>query len=144
MIGVKFYADGWLGPRTCALRPAFADEPGDDGLLFLDADTLARRADPFAERGWTIATHAIGDRAIEAVLDAYEQHLRRRLRRRRARIEHAQVLDAASSSPAWQSSASSCASNPASPSPTRDAARVALGGGRAERPTTGTCCWRRG
>jgi predicted amidohydrolase YtcJ len=69
--GVKFYADGWLGSRTCAMCHPFADH-GDDGLLFMDAGTLARRIEPFAERRWRIATHAIGDRAVVTVLDAYE------------------------------------------------------------------------
>jgi predicted amidohydrolase YtcJ len=69
--GVKFYADGWLGPRTCAMCHPFADQAGD-GLLFMNAATLARRIEPFAARGWRIATHAIGDRAILTVLDAYE------------------------------------------------------------------------
>lgn len=69
--GIKFYADGWLVPRTCALCRPFADEAGS-GLLFLDAPTLARRIAPFAARGWRIATHAIGDRAIATVLDSYE------------------------------------------------------------------------
>ncbi|MBW3548913.1 MAG: amidohydrolase family protein [Actinobacteria bacterium] len=92
LVGVKFYADGWLGPRTCALREPFADRPGDTGILFLDADTLARRADPFAEGGWTIATHAIGDRAIETVLDAYELVFGRDCAAAAPRVEHAQVL----------------------------------------------------
>ena len=69
--GIKFYADGWLVPRTCALCQPFHDDE-DSGLLFLDAAALARRIAPFAERGWRIATHAIGDRGIETVLDAYE------------------------------------------------------------------------
>jgi predicted amidohydrolase YtcJ len=69
--GVKFYADGWIGPRTCALCRPFADH-GGSGLLFMDADTLAHRIEPFAAHGWRIATHAIGDRAITAALDAYE------------------------------------------------------------------------
>ena len=90
--GVKFYADGWLGPRTCALCEPFTDEPDNDGVLFLDADTLARRADPFAEAGWTLATHAIGDRAIETVLDAYEKVYGRDCAEAAPRIEHAQVL----------------------------------------------------
>jgi predicted amidohydrolase YtcJ len=67
--GIKFYADGWLVPRTCAMCRPFADA-GGDGLLFMDAATLARRIGPFAGRGWRIATHAIGDRAIATVLDA--------------------------------------------------------------------------
>lgn len=69
--GVKFYADGWLGPRTCAMCLPFTDR-ASSGLLFLDAPPLARRIGPFAARGWRIATHAIGDRAAGAVLDAYE------------------------------------------------------------------------
>jgi predicted amidohydrolase YtcJ len=69
--GVKFYADGWLGPRTCALGRPF-DDGAADGVLFMQAGTLARRVEPLAARGWRIATHAIGDRAVATVLDAYE------------------------------------------------------------------------
>lgn len=95
--GVKFYADGWLGSRTCAMCQPFtdrrdADGDGDTGILFLDADTLARRCDPFAEAGWTIATHAIGDRAVGAVLDAYEKVFGADCAAAAPRIEHAQVL----------------------------------------------------
>jgi hypothetical protein len=90
--GVKFYADGWLGTRTCALSSGFRDEPGNDGLLFATAERLARRIDPFARDGWLVATHAIGDRAIEVVLDAYEQVYGDDLRSAAPRIEHAQVL----------------------------------------------------
>lgn len=68
--GVKFYSDGWLGPRTCAMCRPFTDD--GDGLLFMDAGTLARRIEPLAGRGWRIATHAIGDRGVATVLDAYE------------------------------------------------------------------------
>jgi predicted amidohydrolase YtcJ len=94
IIGVKLYADGWLGPRTCALCQPFDDEAGNDGVLFLDADLLARRADPYAEAGWTIATHAIGDRAIEACLDGYEKVFGRDCAEAAPRIEHAQVINA--------------------------------------------------
>ena len=89
--GVKFYADGWMGPRTCALAHPFEDK-ADDGILFLDAVTLARRAEPFAADGWTLATHAIGDRAIESVLDAYDYVYGSDCAAARPRIEHAQVL----------------------------------------------------
>jgi predicted amidohydrolase YtcJ len=92
VIGVKLYADGWLGPRTCALCQPFDDEPGNDGVLFMDVDELASRADPYAEAGWTIATHAIGDRGIETVLDAYDKVFGRDCAEAAPRIEHAQVL----------------------------------------------------
>jgi len=91
--GVKFYADGWLVPRTCAMCRRFADADGD-GLLFTDAAQLARRIEPFAGRGWRIATHAIGDRGIETVLDAYELAWgsdRQAIAAAVPRIEHASV-----------------------------------------------------
>ncbi len=69
--GVKFYADGWLVPRTCAMCRDFADQD-QDGVLFMSSSTLAARIEPFAAHGWRIATHAIGDRGIETVLEAYE------------------------------------------------------------------------
>jgi predicted amidohydrolase YtcJ len=92
--GVKFYADGWLGPRTCALCQGFADT-GDQGLLFIDAPTLARRIAPLASRGWRIATHAIGDRAAKVVLDAYDlawDSDGAAIAAAAPRIEHASVL----------------------------------------------------
>ena len=90
--GVKFYADGWVGPRTCALCYPFQDRPGESGVLFLDGPTLAARADPYAQRGWRLATHAIGDKAIEAALDAYELIYGTGCYDAAPRIEHAQVL----------------------------------------------------
>lgn len=92
VVGVKFYADGWLGPRTCACSRDFVDQPGNDGLLFEPAAHLARRIEPFASAGWLIATHAIGDRAIEAVLDAYEHVFGAECGTHAPRIEHAQLL----------------------------------------------------
>lgn len=92
--GVKFYADGWLGPRTCAMCQDFADTAGS-GLLFTDAARLARRIAPLAAQGWRVATHAIGDRAAEMVLDGYELAFDGDLAAMAAaapRIEHASVL----------------------------------------------------
>ena len=92
VVGVKFYADGWLGPRTCATGHGFADDPNSDGILFQSADVLARRVEPFALREWTIATHAIGDLAIETVLDAYDRVYGSDCAAAAPRIEHAQLL----------------------------------------------------
>jgi predicted amidohydrolase YtcJ len=92
--GVKFYADGWLGPRTCAVCREFADT-AEAGLLFLDGPALARRIAPLARAGWRIATHAIGDRAVAAVLDGYELAWdgdRAAMAAARPRIEHASLL----------------------------------------------------
>ncbi|HEX6934766.1 MAG TPA: amidohydrolase family protein [Streptosporangiaceae bacterium] len=94
--GVKFYADGWLVPRTCAMCVRFDDED-TAGILFADAAALARRIEPFAAAGWRIATHAIGDRAVEAVLDAYELAWggdRGAIAAALPRIEHGSLLSA--------------------------------------------------
>src|SRR5262245_1519562 len=92
--GVKFYADGWLVPRTCAMCRSFDDED-TAGILFQDSSTLARRIEPFAVNGWRIATHAIGDRAVETVLDAYDMTWggdRQAVAAAMPRIEHGSVL----------------------------------------------------
>jgi len=92
--GVKFYADGWLVPRTCAMCRNF-DDQDSAGILFQDSSTLARRIEPFAATGWRIATHAIGDRAVEAVLDAYDMAWgadRQAISAAMPRIEHGSVL----------------------------------------------------
>lgn len=92
--GIKFYADGWLVPRTCAMCRSFDDED-TAGILFAGASALARRIEPFAATGWRIATHAIGDRAVRAVLDAYELTWggdRSALAAAAPRIEHGSVL----------------------------------------------------
>lgn len=88
-IGGCLLLDGSLGSHTAALDAPYADEPGTSGMLY-HADTrieaLIRRAD---DRGMQCAFHAIGPRAIEQVLSAYERVLRGRAPRdHRHRIEH--------------------------------------------------------
>ncbi|HET9898204.1 MAG TPA: amidohydrolase family protein [Streptosporangiaceae bacterium] len=92
--GIKFYADGWLVPRTCAVCQDFSDT-GDNGLLFTSPPTLARRIERFIAGGWRIATHAIGDLGVQTVLDAYELAWgkdRQAMAAAMPRIEHASML----------------------------------------------------
>ena len=92
--GIKFYADGWLVPRTCAMCQQF-DDTGERGLLFTDAAKLAKRIEPFIADGWRIATHAIGDLGVQTVLDAYELAWggdAQAIRRAGPRIEHASLM----------------------------------------------------
>jgi predicted amidohydrolase YtcJ len=130
--GVKFYADGWLVPRTCALCRNFDDE-NSLGILFQDSSMLARRIEPFASTGWRIATHAIGDRAVEAVLDAYDMTWggdRGAIAAAMPRIEHGSVLPDELASRIAAMGVAVCIQ----PSfPVTDAAQVpaALGAGRA-------------
>lgn len=85
----KLFADGALTTRTAALREAYADEPGNRGVFQEPPDRLHERILAEHRAGWQADTHAIGDAAIDVVLDAYEQAPARWPRADpRHRIEH--------------------------------------------------------
>jgi predicted amidohydrolase YtcJ len=89
---VKIFADGSLVGRTAAMHDPY---DGSDGVGYLQADAADLRATIIAAHrsGWQVATHAIGDLAIDVVLDAYEQALAEYPRRDpRHRIEHFGVV----------------------------------------------------
>jgi predicted amidohydrolase YtcJ len=86
----KLYADGALGSRGAALFEDYADEPGNHGLLLTPPDVLGQKIRAVAGAGFQPAVHAIGDRAISGVLDAFEAA--GDLRSVRPRIEHLQIV----------------------------------------------------
>jgi predicted amidohydrolase YtcJ len=88
---VKFFADGALGSRGALLIEPYSDAPDVFGIELLTAAELVESAAPAIERGFAIATHAIGDRAVRNVIDAYEV-LRERYPDALLRIEHAQIV----------------------------------------------------
>jgi predicted amidohydrolase YtcJ len=92
---VKVFSDGSLIGRTAAMTEPFADAaetgtPGDGtGYLQADAGQLTETIIAAHRSGWQVATHAVGDRAIDVALDAYAQALSRYPRPgARHRIEH--------------------------------------------------------
>ncbi|MEV6907026.1 amidohydrolase [Amycolatopsis sp. NPDC051071] len=90
---MKLFADGSLIGRTCAMHEPFAGEPDNVGYFQVPEDEIARTIAAAHRAGWQIATHAIGDRAITLVLDAYEAALKADPRPdHRHRIEHCAVL----------------------------------------------------
>jgi predicted amidohydrolase YtcJ len=93
LAGVKVYADGALGSRGAALLEPYADRPDHRGLMQHDEAELRKIIDLAVRGGWQVATHAIGDAANRAVLDAYAAALPSAARRdARLRIEHAQIV----------------------------------------------------
>ena len=69
---LKLFLDGSLGARTAWLRGGYADAPGAHGLCCLpmaEALALARKADA---AGMQVVAHAIGDGAMEEMLDIIE------------------------------------------------------------------------
>lgn len=73
---VKVFSDGSLIGHTAAMCHDFSDSPGVRGYLQDDADALAETIVSAHRSGWRVATHAIGDAAIDLVLDAYERCVR--------------------------------------------------------------------
>ena len=92
VLGVKMYSDGWLGPRTAALREPYADDPYGfprGGILFLEQRRADRDVARARELGFNITTHAIGDRGLKTMMAAYEaNHV---TPRDRWSVEHVQV-----------------------------------------------------
>lgn len=114
--GCKLYMDGAMGSRGAWLLTPYADRPtGPEGepyvgLAVSDPAFVEAVAKLALERGFQVATHAIGDRANREVLDAYQRAAETRapasvaelgelgslryLAEARFRIEHAQLLSA--------------------------------------------------
>lgn len=89
----KFLADGGLSGATAALSVNYRHAP-QKGVLRFDADELHALCRETHEAGWRIATHAIGDVAIDQMLDIYES-LGPHPRGLAHRIEHFGLPDAA-------------------------------------------------
>jgi len=90
---VKIFADGSLVGRTAAMHDPFAGNGDNRGYLQADADELRAAIIAAHRSGWQVATHAIGDRAVDLALDAYDEAITRYPRRDpRHRIEHFAVV----------------------------------------------------
>ncbi len=91
---IKLFADGALGSRGAAMLEPYSDAPQTKGVVTTPEEKIydvTRRA---LERGFQVATHAIGDAANRFTLDAYERALKEvpAAKDARLRVEHAQVL----------------------------------------------------
>ena len=101
IVGAKLFADGAIGSATAAIYGTYFGEPGrsysphatptgragTSGQLIYRPERLAAMIRVAAEAGFPVAVHAIGDYAVDLVLDAFEAspfpgH----------RLEHAMIL----------------------------------------------------
>ena len=88
----KVYADGALGSRGAALKESYSDLENHYGAFITPKDSIESLAYQLAATPFQMNTHAIGDDANFAVLNAYQKALVFS-DDPRWRIEHAQVLD---------------------------------------------------
>lgn len=94
---VKYFLDGAFSTRTACLCEPYADSAEGGGAqrgLCSDIEEPLAELEYLARRGLQGAFHAIGDRAVQVFLDAFEKVAERRpdIRRLRIRIEHAQLV----------------------------------------------------
>lgn len=92
---VKMFQDGSMGAWTAGMREPYTDRPETSGLLMHTQEELTEMVRKVHNAGWQAAVHAIGDLAIETVINAYETVLTETgedNRVRRHRVEHASIL----------------------------------------------------
>jgi predicted amidohydrolase YtcJ len=85
---MKIFTDGSLVGRTAAMSAPYHGDPANSGYLQADAAELAATIVAAHRAGWRVAAHAIGDRAIDLALDAFETAARYPRADPRHRIEH--------------------------------------------------------
>ncbi|PWS29327.1 hypothetical protein DHW03_05795 [Pedobacter yonginense] len=68
---VKFFSDGGLSGKTAAMTKPYRNSDYC-GVLRLDFETFYPLAKESIDAGFKIATHAIGDKAVNICLDVYE------------------------------------------------------------------------
>lgn len=70
--GIKLMMDGTLSGTALLTRP-YDNNPNNYGLAYLTEDEYVEKARRALENGWQFAVHAIGDAAIDRLLDGYER-----------------------------------------------------------------------
>jgi predicted amidohydrolase YtcJ len=89
---VKMWLDGSLLGQTAAMQEPYCSHDHGRGYFQDDPDTMRRAVIAAHLGGWQVAAHAIGDRAVDLALDAFEESQSKRSRpHARHRIEHAGV-----------------------------------------------------
>jgi len=92
---VKLFADGALGPQTAAMFTPY-EGTTDQGILLLTEKAILEIGTHAVSNGIGLSIHAIGDRAIHTVLNAFEKlrvyEQEHNLPHLQHRIEHVQTI----------------------------------------------------
>lgn len=90
----KLFSDGAITTRTCWLTEPFLNMPDNCGMPLHPPDELRELIISAHNAGWQVATHAIGDRAVDLVLSCYAEAQRQKTRHKPGhRIEHCMLLN---------------------------------------------------
>jgi len=88
---LKLFKDGSLGARTALMLRDYEDAPGNKGVAALNNKQMQNLCDLATENGITVVTHAIGDGAVESVINAYENTMKDGKNPLRHGIVHCQI-----------------------------------------------------
>ncbi|MDY0235776.1 MAG: amidohydrolase family protein [Gudongella sp.] len=88
---LKLFVDGSLGARTALMLKEYDDEEGTLGVQVLSDEDLYDICELASRNGITVVTHAIGDGAIDVIIDAYEKTMKDGENPLRHGIVHCQI-----------------------------------------------------
>ena len=90
----KLFSDGSIGGRTARMRLPYVDQPDNVGLWMQPPDEMKALVLKAHKAGFQVGIHAIGDAAVDLILDAYEEAMIADPRPNpRHRIEHCSIID---------------------------------------------------
>lgn len=90
---LKLFVDGSLGARTAHMREPYADDPSTRGIATLTPEEIDVLVGMAVKNNTGVAVHAIGDAAIENVLNAYDKVCENGQNPLRLGIIHVQITD---------------------------------------------------
>ncbi|WP_347862573.1 amidohydrolase [Salimicrobium sp. PL1-032A] len=88
---MKIFSDGALGGRTAWLTAPYEDDPSQEGMMIHSGKDLDHLFEKARQKRMPVAVHAIGDGAVEAVVERMERYPVEQ--GGRDRIIHAQILN---------------------------------------------------
>ena len=91
---LKLFIDGSLGARTAFMLSDYHDEPGTRGVSVLSQEQLDDILSLASQHNIRVVTHAIGDGAVEMLINAYEQQMNGGENTLRHGIVHCQITSA--------------------------------------------------
>lgn len=91
--GIKIVSDGGMTLKSAFIRGNYAGEPNNRGTVALDPDAYRQSVLLANRHGWRVHTHAVGDAAVDLVLDAYAAADRdKSIRGRRFSVVHGSLI----------------------------------------------------
>lgn len=91
---VKIMLDGSSSGPSSATREPYSHDPGLKGILVWNQEEVDEMVQKIHDAGYQMTVHALGDMAVEIIVNAYEKALKRNPKKDcRHRIEHCGIVD---------------------------------------------------